>query len=98
MPYRTNIDLPASVRDHLPPHAQDIYRAAFNHAFAAHAGDVRQEEIAHRTAWAAVKRFYVKDGDRWVPIEWECVAAVHPIQGIEADRLTGKRFRMATTS
>jgi cation transport regulator len=50
MPYRTKIDLPASVRDHLPPHAQDIYRAAFNHAFAAHAGDVRQEEIAHRTA------------------------------------------------
>jgi len=50
MPYRTNIDLPASVRDHLPPHAQDIYRAAFNHAFAAHAGEIRQEEIAHRTA------------------------------------------------
>lgn len=69
MPYRTNIDLPASVRDHLPPHAQDIYRAAFNHAFAAHAGDVRQEEIAHRTAWVAVKRSYVKDGDHWIPIE-----------------------------
>lgn len=69
MPYRTNSDLPASVRDHLPPHAQDIYRAAFNHAFAAHAADIRQEEIAHRTAWAAVKRLYVKDGDRWVPIE-----------------------------
>ena len=68
MPYRTNIDLPASVRDHLPPHAQDIYRAAFNHAFAAHAGDIRQEEAAHRIAWAAVKRSYVKDGDHWVPI------------------------------
>jgi len=66
MPYRINADLPASVRDHLPPHAQDIYRAAFNHAFAAHAGDSRQEEIAHRIAWAAVKRSYVKDGDRWV--------------------------------
>jgi cation transport regulator len=56
------------VRDHLPLHAQDIYRAAFNHAFAAHDGDVRQEEIAHRTAWTAVKRSYVNDGDRWVPI------------------------------
>jgi cation transport regulator len=66
MPYRINADLPASVRDHLPPHAQDIYRAAFNHAFAAHAGDSRQEEIAHRIAWAAVKRSYVKDGDHWV--------------------------------
>jgi cation transport regulator len=36
MPYRMNDDLPASVRRHLPPHAQDIYREAFNHAFAAH--------------------------------------------------------------
>jgi cation transport regulator len=69
MPYRTNIDLPASVCDHLPPHAQDVYRAAFNHAFAAPADDLRQEEIAHRTAWAAVKWSYVKNGDRWVPIE-----------------------------
>jgi cation transport regulator len=69
MPYRTNVDLPASVRDHLPPHGQDIYRSAFDHAFAAHTRDIRQEEIARRTAWSAVKRPYVKDGDRWVPIE-----------------------------
>jgi cation transport regulator len=34
MPYRTNSDLSASVQAHLPPHAQDIYRKAFNHAFA----------------------------------------------------------------
>ena len=67
MPYRVNADLPASVRSHLPEHAQDIYRAAFNHAFAAHAGDPRQEEIAHRIAWSAVKRSYVKLGDQWVP-------------------------------
>ncbi len=67
MPYSDNADLPTSVREHLPSHAQDIYRAAFNHAFTAHAGDPRQEEIAHRIAWAAVKRSYVKHGDRWVP-------------------------------
>ena len=66
MPYNTNIDLPPAVRNHLPAHAQDIYRAAFNHAFAAHAGDPRQEEAAHRIAWAAVKRRYVKDGSEWV--------------------------------
>jgi cation transport regulator len=66
MPYRSNDDLPESVQRHLPPHAQDIYREAFNHAFAAHKGDPRQEEIAHRTAWAAVKRSYVKIGDSWV--------------------------------
>jgi cation transport regulator len=67
MPYRTNLDLPSSVRNHLPEHAQDIYREAFNHAFAAHAGEADQEERAHRIAWAAVKRVYVKEGSEWVP-------------------------------
>jgi cation transport regulator len=67
MPYGNNLDLPPSVRAHLPDHAQSIYREAFNHAFAAHAGDPRQEEAAHRIAWAAVKRSYVKAGDTWVP-------------------------------
>ena len=66
MPYATNADLPGSVRAHLPDHAQDIYREAFNHAFAAHAGDVRKEEAAHRIAWAAVKRSYVKVGGSWI--------------------------------
>jgi cation transport regulator len=66
MPYLTNADLPASVRQHLPNHAQDIYREAFNHAFAAHVGDPRQEEASHRIAWAAVKRSYVKVGDSWI--------------------------------
>jgi cation transport regulator len=66
MPYETNADLPSSVARHLPPHAQDIYRGAFNNAWAEHAGDPRQEEAAHRIAWAAVKRVYVKIGDSWV--------------------------------
>ena len=66
MPYQTNDDLPPSIRAHLPGHAQDIYRAAFNRAFADHAHDPRQEEAAHRIAWAAVKRRYVKVGADWV--------------------------------
>jgi cation transport regulator len=66
MPYLSNEDLPPRVRDHLPEHARDIYREAFNHAFAAHANDPRQEEAAHRIAWAAVKRSFVKIGDAWV--------------------------------
>jgi cation transport regulator len=57
---------PASVGVHLPDHAQDIYREAFNHAYAARPGDVRQEEAAHRIAWAAVKRSYVKAGGSWI--------------------------------
>lgn len=50
----------------MPEHAQDIYRAAFNHAFESHRGDPRLEEIAHRIAWSAVKRQYEKVGDIWV--------------------------------
>lgn len=66
MPYARNDDLPPSVRDHLPAHAQDIFRATFNSAYAEHEGDPRQEEAAFRIAWAAVKRRYHKLGDCWV--------------------------------
>ncbi|MEI9804931.1 MAG: ChaB family protein [Pseudolabrys sp.] len=52
---------------HLPDHAQDIYREAFNHAYAAHAGEADGERRSHMIAWAAVKRGYVKQGDQWVP-------------------------------
>lgn len=68
MPYRRNSDLPPAIRNHLPDHAQDIFRAAFNAAWAGHVGDPRQEEAAHRIAWAAIKRSYRKMGDRWVPL------------------------------
>ena len=67
MPYANNDDLPPPVRDHLPEHAQDIFREAFNHAHSQHKGDPRQEEAAFRIAWAAVERRYRKDTDRWVP-------------------------------
>jgi cation transport regulator len=66
MPYPTNADLPDSVQRYLPEHAQDIYREAFNNAYSAHLTDPRREEAAHRIAWAAVKRSYVKSGSSWV--------------------------------
>ncbi len=58
MPYRTTGDLPESVREHLPHHAQEIYRAAYNSAFEQYDHD---EERAHRVAWAAVKHKYEKN-------------------------------------
>lgn len=72
MPYETVEDLPASVRNHLPPHAQAIYLEAFNHAWREYADPERrrdgsQEATAHRVAWAAVKHTYRKEGERWVP-------------------------------
>ena len=69
MPYAANADLPPSVREHLPRHAQDIFREAFNHAFDAHRGEPRGEEAAFRIAWAAVKRSYTKQGEQWVRSE-----------------------------
>lgn len=63
MPYKTNQDLPSGVRDHLPLHAQDIYREAFNHAWTQYH---EQEDTARRVAWASVKKKYHKDGAMWV--------------------------------
>ena len=65
MPYASNSDLPPAVRDHLPEHAQDIFREAFNHAWEQYD---RDEERAFRVAWSAVKRQYTKRRDQWVPI------------------------------
>ncbi|MBI3710240.1 MAG: ChaB family protein [Proteobacteria bacterium] len=65
MPYPLNADLPPAVQRALPSHAQDIYRRAFNNAWATY-GPAR-EDIVHRVAWAAVKRKYEKRGGRWAP-------------------------------
>jgi cation transport regulator len=70
MPYADNSSLPIPLRRHLPEHAQSLYREAFNHAsdeYAAQKG--RREEIAHRVAWSAVKKRFVKDATgMWRPI------------------------------
>ena len=69
MPYDNLKDLPDSVRDNLPKHAQEIYRAAFNNAWDEYKdpedrrGDSDREETAHSVAWAAVKQKYEKDPD-----------------------------------
>ncbi len=66
MPYKTNKDLPEVIRKHLPAHAQDIYREAFNNAFEQYKDpekrrdDASFEEVAHRVAWSAVKKKYTK--------------------------------------
>lgn len=71
MPYAKVSDLPDAVRDHLPRHAQEIYKEAWNHAWKEYAdkdkrdGDDSREEVAHKVAWSAVKQDYAKgdDGD-----------------------------------
>jgi cation transport regulator len=53
----------------LPPHAQNIFRSAFNHAWQTYGGanPDHVEEIAHRVAWATVKKRYRKVGGMWMP-------------------------------
>lgn len=71
MPYASNERLPQSVKDALPAHAQDIYRAAFNNAWdeyknpQARKTKASHEEVAHKVAWAAVKKKYHKIGNKW---------------------------------
>lgn len=75
MPYERLADLPESVRDNLPKHAQEIYKEAFNSAWEQYdkpeerRGDDSREETAHKVAWSAVKKQYEKQGDRWVKKE-----------------------------
>jgi len=67
MPYSRNEDLPPSVQHVLPPHAQDIYRAAFNNAWEQRVRSGELDEAGvHRIAWGAVKRQYRKVGGVWV--------------------------------
>ena len=76
MPYTTPEELPDSVRRVLPTHAQHIYKEAFNSAYdeyqdpKSRSGDADREEVAHKVAWAAVKKKYVKgDDDKWHPLK-----------------------------
>lgn len=77
MPYEKTGDLPDSVREHLPKHAQEIYLEAFNSAWEQYdkpeerRGGASREETAHKVAWAAVKQKYEKDEKtgRWKAID-----------------------------
>ena len=59
-------DLPKGVED-LPEHAKEIYMKAHNNALEQYKdpkkrrGTASLEEVAHKVAWAAVKKEYVKD-------------------------------------
>lgn len=62
VPYSTNTELPAWLQGGLPAPAQDIYRQAFNHAYYWYAS----KELAHRIAWAALKKRFQRRRGVWV--------------------------------
>lgn len=72
MPYHKKSELPSSVKDNLPEHAQVIYTNAYNNAFEQYKepedrrGNEDREETAHKVAWSAVKTKYEKRDKKWV--------------------------------
>ena len=72
MPYGSVAELPKSVKDNVPKHAQEIYKEAYNSAWdqydkpSERRGDASREETAHKVAWNAIKKEYKKGDDgKW---------------------------------
>ena len=70
MPYTSIKDLPDSVRNVLPTHAQEIYRSSYNNAHTEYHQKKKRrnpsedlESICHKVAWSEVKNSYHKDKD-----------------------------------
>ncbi|MBW4518956.1 MAG: ChaB family protein [Scytolyngbya sp. HA4215-MV1] len=62
MSYQHIEELPDTVKNHLPKHAQEIFLAAFNNA----EKEYQAEERAFRVAWSAVKHKYEKgENEDW---------------------------------
>lgn len=76
MPYENIDELPPAVRNNLPPHALEIFLAAYNNAWAEYLDPLRRrgnatiETVARKVAWAAVKKEFAKDPEtgRWEPL------------------------------
>ncbi len=75
MPYKEVSDLPEKIRHVLPEHAQKIYMKAYNNAVGEYKDAKKRartedslEKVAHKVAWAAVKKKYKKekDIDAWI--------------------------------
>lgn len=60
--------------DSLPQHAQHIFKKAHGNSVKQYQNVAKRregkkqsaEEVAHKTAWSAVKRKYKKMGDKWM--------------------------------
>jgi cation transport regulator len=69
MPYEKLTDLPDSVRDNLPKHAQEIYKEAFNNAYdqykdpAERRGDAQPDRLDGLLLEERVEHLESKGGD-----------------------------------
>lgn len=73
MPYTSTNDLPDSVKNHLPAHAQEVFKEAYNNAWEEYKkpndrrGDDSHEETVMKVAWSAVKKagYEKSDDGQW---------------------------------
>lgn len=77
MPYTQIDELPSAVKDHLPKHAQEVFKETYNNAWKEYAdadkrdGNEGHEEVAMKVAWSAVKKAGYEKGpdDQWQKAE-----------------------------
>jgi cation transport regulator ChaB len=72
MPYASPEELPSSIRDNLPVHAQHIFISAFNSEYERGAS----EQTCNQVAWTAVKQSYQKGTGGWTAKDQEEAADV----------------------
>jgi cation transport regulator len=72
MTYHSLAELPDSVKDSLPKHAQEIYKEAYNSAWDQYSdpnkrrGNESREAVSRKVAWSAVEKKYEKKDGRWM--------------------------------
>jgi len=79
MPYEMTSDLPESVRENLPKHAQEMYRSTFNGAWEEYQHDEERAHILPDGSLAASAAHIFLDPSRNVPSVGAggAIAAVH---------------------
>jgi len=83
MPYKTNADLPESIRKNLPQGAQTIFRKAYNSAYKFYGSD--DEARLNKVAWSAVKNVYEKQEDgTWTKKAASAVSSIFRLEGYSA--------------
>jgi len=69
MPYKKLTDLPTKIKKHLPKHAQEIFKEAYNNAEKQYDDPKKRrvgsskDETTNKVAWSAVKKEYEKGSD-----------------------------------
>jgi cation transport regulator len=81
MRYGNKADLPSTIRDTLPEHAQELYLQAYLRAWDEYEegqGYLSRETMAHQQGWTAVRHEYVQDQGTG---KWHLIGAASADEG-----------------